>query len=488
MKNIIIAEFKHETNSFAFGLSDETAFRNKNYLTGDDILTYFKGVKSEVGAFLDFFEDKENYNLIPAMAFNAEPGGIVAKEVFENARRIILETYRNAAKVDGILFVMHGAMVTEEYQDGEGEILSTLRVEIGPDIPIMITLDLHANITKKMIENCDGMFVFDYYPHTDRYETGMRAAQCMFDTLEGKVKPVLRYKKLDMMLQYMPTAEPCMEPFMEEEKLLRKLDDVINVNICHGFFPSDIYEQGMSVVVTTNNNPELAQNIADTFGEKIWNSRKLLRRDFCTIDQAIDLAMASDEAPFVFADVADNPGAGATCDGTFMLRRLLERGVTGAAVAAIYDPEVVQIAEKAGIGETIHINLGGKIFPDIAGEPIECDAYVKSMSDGKFINKDYLKGMLTQMGKCAVLVINGNTVIVSSIRTQPWDLEAYRINGITPQDAKILMVKSAVHFRTSFEKVSNNILYVEVPALAPQSPEMMVYKHTRRPIYPLDEI
>ncbi len=488
MKHVIIAEFKHETNSFTPKITDEQAFRDRNYLFGDEIVKRFTGVKNETGGFLDFFRDKEDYHLIPSIAFNAQPGGIVAQAVFETARDSILKTVRETTQVDGVLLALHGAMVTEGCQDGEGELMEAIRKEVGPDVPIITSLDLHTNMTEKMVANCDGMFVYDNYPHTDTYEAGVRAAKCMYDTLEGNIKPVLRYRKLDIMLPYMPTAEPVMAKFVEEEKLLRQQDGIVNVNICHGFFSADIYEQGMAVVVVSDGDSGLAQQVADEFGEKIWQARKELRRNFYTIDQAIDEAAASEEGPYVFADVADNPGAGASCDGTYMLRRLLERGVKKVAVAVICDPEVVEQAEAAGVGSTIHVHLGGKMCPEISGESIECDAYVKALTDGKFYNRDYLKGVLTLLGKTAVLDINGISVIVSSIRTQPWDLEVYRSNGIVPQDAKILMVKSTIHFRASYGTIAHKILDVELPGLAPQSPEMLTYKNSRRPIYPLDEI
>lgn len=488
MKHVVIAEFKHETNSFTPKITDKQAFKDRNYLFGNEVVERFTGVKNETGGFIDFFSDKEDYRLIPSIAFNAQPGGIVAQDVFEIAKDSILKTIKEEPVIDGILLALHGAMVTECCQDGEGELMEALRKVVGPNIPIITSLDLHTNMTEKMVANCDAMFVYDNYPHTDTYEAGVRAAKCMYETLEGKIKPVLRYRKLDIMLPYMPTAEPVMAKFVEEEKLLRKQEGIVNVNICHGFFSADIYEQGMAVVVVADDDKELAQNVANEFGGKIWNARKELRRNFYTIDGAIDEALSTEEGPYVFADVADNPGAGASCDGTHMLRRLIERKVKNVAVAVICDPEVVEQAEKAGVGEIIHVNLGGKMCPEISGDPIECDAYVKAITDGKFYNRDYLKGVLTLLGKTAVLDIDGISVIVSSIRTQPWDLEVYRSNGIVPQDAKILMVKSTIHFRASYSTIAHKILDVELPGLAPQSPEMLTYKNSRRPIYPLDDM
>jgi len=488
MKKIIIAEFKHETNSFAPELTDENKFRDRDYLFGDQILKRFTGAKNELGGFIDYFAGKEEYELIPVLAFNAQPGGIVTQAVYDTAQAKLLEAVHQVQGLSGILLALHGAMVVENLQDGEGELLAALRQEAGRDVPIIASLDLHANLTQKMVENADGLFPFDYYPHTDSFEAGLRASKCMDRTLKGDLHPVLRCCKLDLLLPYMPTAEPIMKKYVQKAQALRYKGDIYNVNICHGFFSADIYEQGMAVVAVTNNDPSLAQTVADSLGKEIWEDRANFRRNFYTIDQAIDEAVNSEGKPFVFADVADNPGSGATGDSTHMLRRFLERKVENVAVAAIYDPETVAKAEQAGVGAKLKVDLGGKLCPDITGGPITCEAYVRAITDGVHYTKDFCKGTLTYLGKTAVLVINGIQVLVSSVRTQPWDLEAFRTNGITPEDAKILAVKSAVHYRESYGTIAHKMIDVELPAIAPQNPEMMQYQRTRRPIYPLDAL
>lgn len=489
MKNIIIAEFKHETNSFMPEITDEAIFQARNYLFGDEIAARFHGVKNEIAAFLDFFETEPSFKLIPVLAFNAQPGGPVAEDVFETAKKKLLEAVSREPQLDGILLALHGAMVTTQRQDGEGDLLEALRNAVGADVPIVASLDLHANMTQKMVQNATAFFVFDYYPHVDMYETGRRAAECMFHILNGRIVPVMKFCKLKLMLPYMPTELQPMAGFVKQEQDLRSQKKILNVNICHGFFAADINDQGMAVIAVTDGDDVLAQETADNLGGQIWDARKDLTRKFYTIDQAIDEVLGSDKGPFVFADVADNPGSGASCDGTIMLRRMLERNVKNAALAVMYDPETVKEAEKVGVGSVFRAKLGGKTCPEIAGEPLECDAYVKAITDGKYVNKDVMsKGVLTSLGKTAVLDINGILVLVSSVRTQPWDLEAYRSNGITPQSMKILMVKSAVHYRASFGTVAHKIMDVELPALAPQSPAMFNYKNAVRPLFPLDDI
>ncbi len=490
MKTILTAEFKHETNRYAPGITDFAEYERRNAVFGEAaVRERFAGAKNETTAFFHFFADKEDYEIIPVLAMNAAPGPVVEQSVWQTVADRLVEAIEKTPKVDGLLLSLHGAMATEDYEDGEGELLEVLRNKVGKDVPIIVSLDLHANITQKMVDNADGLFPFDYYPHTDMYETGLRAAKCMFRTLEGEVRPILRWSKLDVILPYMPTEHPAYRPFLTQTHNHRENGKMIDLGICHGFFAADIYEQGVAVLAVADGDADLAQQAANDLGKQIFAARKQLRRSFYTPEEAIRLAMESDTYPVVLAEVADNPGSGGSTDAVTLLKTLIEMGAQDVAMAVVYDPEVVAIAEKAGVGATIHVELGGKLAPQITGGPLECDAYVKVITDGNYRNRDKMsQGLLTKFGKCALLCIGTIQVIVCSTRTQPWDLEVYRHCGIQPQDIKILVVKSAAHFRASFSTVSKRILDVETPALAPQNPEMLPLARCRRPIYPLDDI
>lgn len=490
MKVIITAEFKHETNRYCPGLTTMQDYKNRRAMFfGEDIYGNMKHIRNDMTCFAQFFGDKKDYCLVPAVALDTSPGAPVEQSVWQLAKEAIVAAIRSQKKVDGVLLSLHGAMVTQKFEDGEGELLEEVRREVGKDVPIMATLDLHANITEKMIANADALFAYDYYPHTDIWETGLRAAQCMYRTLQGEIRPVLRHSKLDLILPYMPHAHPVFAPFLAQAQEMRNTGEIVDVSICHGFFPADIYEQGVAVLAVADSNAALAQNTADDLGEALFAARNQLRREFLTPEQAITVAQNSDSYPVVIADVADNPGAGASCDATALLKKMIEMDVQEAAIAVMYDPETVLLAEKAGVGSQVEISLGGKVVPEMTGGPVSCKAYVKMLSDGKYRNRDKMcQGLVMNLGKSALLQIGGISVIVCSIRQQPWDLEVYRSFGIQPQDMKILVTKSTIHYRESFSNVSSVMLDVEAPALAPQCPESMPLSHSRRPIYPLDDI
>lgn len=488
MKTIICAQFKQETNRYGKGVSGLTEYMQREYLFGEEEMrNAFQDTKNEFGGFFDVLDQERDCRLVPVCALNASPGPVTEQTIWKQVCDALVDAIHAQPQVDGILLALHGAMVTEEMEDGEGELLEVLRGCVGPDVPIVVTLDLHANMTEKMVQNATAFFSCDYYPHTDFYECGVRAARCIWDTINGKLHPVMKWKKLDLIFPYVMTQSASFIPLLRKAQSLREMGQLINASICHGFFASDIYEQGAAIITVADGNSELAQELADDLAADVWDSRNYLGRTFYTPDEAIQIALQEKNYPVVIADVADNPGSGATTDSVVLLQKLLEAGVEDAALAVIYDPETVKQAIAAGVGAQIDVSLGGKLAPEITGGPMQCTALVRKITDGITVNTGPMNnGVTMHFGDCALLQIGGVQVIVCSSHTQPYDLEVYRHCGIVPEDMKVLVVKSAVHYRASFGTIAAKILDVETPALGPMRPQMLPLAHSRRPIYPLD--
>ena len=490
MKTIICAEFKQESNRYAKGVSGLKEYRDREYFFGEEILQKtFTGTRSELGGFFDVLNKEQECKLVPVLGLNASPGPVTAQAIWQQVADTLLQAIDAEPRVDGVLLGLHGAMVTEDMEDGEGELLQLIRQKVGPDVPIVASLDLHANMTQKMIDNATALFPCDYYPHTDFYECGVRAANCIWQTLQGKISPVMKWNKLDFIFPYVPTAGENFAPLLKKAQTWREEGLLIDATICHGFFASDIYEQGAAVLTVSDGDPVLAQEKADELAADVWNARYSLDRHFYTPQEAITLALQNQQWPTVLADVADNPGSGATTDSVVLLQHLLEAGVEDVALAVLYDPEVVEQAQKAGEGALIQIDLGGKMAPEITGGPLHCTAQVEKLTDGCYRNRDQMnRGVAMCIGDSALLKIGGVQVIVCSRHTQPYDLEVYRHCGIQPEKMKLLIVKSAAHFRASYGTVAKVIYDVETPALGPMRPQMLPLSHSRRPIYPLDEM
>ena len=488
MYNIIIAGFAHETNTFSTKKADREAFQRRNFVF-DDLINKYRGVKMEVGGFIDVLETYDDVNIVPAFAANAMPSGVVTQDVHQELCDKIVEVIKAQDRVDGILLSLHGAMVAEHIDDGEGYFIEAARNAAGKDVPIFVTLDLHCNMTERMMANADVFISNDYYPHSDMYERGCEAAEVMMRTLHGEIKPCMRWTRRPLMLPSLPTSLPVVKKFVDMMHEYEKDERVVSVSINHGFFGADIYDCGMSVVAVTNDDPEFADTIVNSIADGMWEDRAILRRKHYSPEEAIFEANKETKGPVIFADVNDNPGSGSTCDGTNLLRAMINADVQNAAVAHIFDPESVQDCMKAGVGNIVHLRLGGKQRPDILGEPIECDAYVKLLSDGKYINDGPMSGgMLIDLMGSAVVQIGGIEVIVSSNVTQAYDVRVLRAHGIEPEKKKIIALKSKIHFRAAFEPLAARVIDVECPGLMKQDPVKMGHKNVRRPIYPLDNI
>lgn len=490
MKIILTAAFRHETNRHAPGITDFSDFEKRYCVHGEEAVRQrFAGAREELNGVLDYFDVLSDYCVKPVLALNATPGPVVSQQVFDDTCQRLVAAIKEQPQIDGILLCLHGAMVTQSSEDGEGELLEILRSQVGKDVPIMATLDLHANITSKMVSNADGLFAYYTNPHVDAYDAAMRACKCMHDTLEGKIRPVLEYSPRDFLLPVVTTADPAMYPFVQKAQALSNTPEMIDVSICHGFYKADITDMGISVLSVSDGNRKLAKAIADDLSAEVFAQRKKFRKEIPSAEEAVKIAVNSDVFPVVLADVADNPGSGATADSTGLLKALLEADAQDVAFAIICDPQVAAAAKEAGINSTIAVELGGKVAPEITGGPVKCQAKVLAITDGQFRNRDVMAhGMLMNFGTSALLQIKGVKVIVCSFRMQPWDLEIYRHIGIAPENMKILAVKSAAHFRASFGKVAKKIIEVDAPGLAAPKPEKAGLQHVRRPIYPLDDI
>lgn len=488
MYHVMIVQFKHETNTFKPEPTGIEDYRKRNLVFGSDIMTWFAGVREEMGGFLDGLQGSD-VDIIAPVAANAIPGGRVETAVFDFVWQKIRAAVEKNPVIDGVLFCMHGAMVTEEFEDGEGEMLERLRCLIGMEAPVFVTLDLHANVTQKMLQNATALFPCDYYPHVDFYEKGYKAAKIMLDTLKGKVFPVMNSRQLPMINGTIPTCTGLMSHIVEKFQSYRDNPKVLDTSIAHGFHCADIYEAGTTVIVVTDREEEYGRKIVDEIAGCMWNNRERLQKRLFTIDEALEIANRTEDHFYVFADGGDNPGGGAPADGTILLKELLDRDVQDAALAVICDPEAVKEAEAAGPGEELDLMLGAKKCPEFMGKPVSCHAYVRSISDGVFTYKCAMgKGGKDRLGKTAVLRIKGVEVIVCSNRVQPRDMEIFRACGIDPYDKKILCVKSSVHYRASFQEEAVECLDLDIPGLSPQKVIPENYINVKRPVYPIDDI
>lgn len=487
MYKILVGAVLHESNTFWPYPTDLTSFKNRNFYIGEEVTRRFDNTKTSLGGFYEVLHE-EDVEIIPSIAALAEPSGTVTADAIAKIKQVILDTCREAGKLDGILLYLHGAMVTEEDEDGDGNLLEAIRGVVGYDIPVMTTLDLHVNLTKKMVRNATAFIPYRNYPHSDMYERGLDAAHLMMSTLKGEVIPLMRWKPVPVLPVLTETAKDSFKPIAEKLDSVRKKKGVITANFLHGFYLSDTSETHSAALVITDNNEELAIETVNEIAKTAWDNREaLVTIEISSPEEAIAEA-AETEGTVVIADICDNPGAGYPGDNTYLLRAMIEADVKNAAFAMICDPETVKACFEVGPGATIEVALGGKHSAEGLGEPIICKAYVKALSDGKYLNRGPMHGGLgVDLQKSALIVVGGISIVVASVCTQCYDVEIFQSHGLMLKDFHILVVKSSIHYRAAFKPHCVKMISVKTKGGMPLDPIGLDYKRLSHPIYPIDE-
>ena len=488
---IAIIEFKHETHTFCSYRTTIDDFKSRYLLYGDEILEVLGNTKTEMAGFIDACKEG-GVNILPIIAANATPGGIVGQEAFNKIADYILNTLQNNMGLfDAVLFSMHGAMVTENDLDGDGKLLESVREVVGWNVPIFATLDLHANLSRRMLDSADALFPYETYPHTDQYAKANEAGKRMLELLRGELSPVMKSRRIPIMISVLETAKEPLKSIQDNISALKDENkNLIVASLLHGFSWADTPDTGCSLVVVTNGDEALAERTLDYMENQILRRKEEFEmKDRYPIGEAIQMMENAKEGPVVFADLSDNPGGGAPADSTHILKALIDHHIKNVAFAIIVDPESVDKAVKSGVGKVVEVDLGGKSeAPYINGDPVHVKATVKTIADGVYTNKGIMaKGVVNHLGRSVVLDANGIEIIVAEKRLQPWDLEVYRRMGIEPTEKKLLVVKSAMHFRASFGTIAKSIINIDCPGLLSSNFKNFNYKHIKRPIFPLDK-
>jgi len=485
MARIAHAGFLHETNTFApIRATWEDFVRAESFpgLTeGPEILDRFPSINIGTGGFIRAAQ-AAGHELLPIAWCAAVPSAHVAEDAFETYADLLLAGLQREAPFDAIYLDLHGAMVTEHLEDGEGGLLRQVRTLVGQDLPIVVSLDLHSNTTVDMLNYSDALVAYRTYPHLDMADTGARTARFLDRILQSERRPEKALRALPFL---MPLTGQCtmVEPMAGVYRYLEELeqrDGVWGLSFTPGFPPADIHDCG-PVVLAYADDQETADKAADDLYVYILEREAQFKVPLLAPDEAVAKAMASNaHRPYVLADVQDNCGAGATSDTTGLLRALVEQGADGALVGLIVDPAAAAAAHAAGEGNDVEIGIGGKLF-EAGGPPLQGRFKVEKLTDGRFTcTGAFYKGATPNLGPTALLSIGGVSVVVSTGRIQAADKEIFRHVGREPADQKILGLKSTVHFRGDFTDVAEEILCVDAPGAANDRPETFDYKNLRR--------
>jgi microcystin degradation protein MlrC len=484
---IAIGGVVHETNTFSTVKTDKDLFELFEWHSGESILDYHRGVRTYLGGMIDRAEAL-GIEVLPTFSAYATPSGTITRETYEAMKIELMGGLQAAGEVDAICLSLHGAGVAEGITDMEGDLLRFVRAEVGYEIPIIVTLDLHSNLSETMVAEASILLGVHLYPHTDCYERGMEAVELAQQMLQNGFQPTMHLTKMPLMMSTLTTNLSPVKDINEICWQWEKQPGVIDCAFFHAFSYTDIPEVGVGILAVTNNDKELAKRVAEDVAGKLWDRRAELIPQSISPDDGIRMALATEGIPIVINETSDNPGVGAPGDGTHLLRAMLKANLQSACFGFIFDPEVAQIAHNAGAGSSITVKLGGKV-DKLHGEPIELTAYVKCLTDGRFKTTSPMgKGKAVNLGRSARLTVGGLDILVCSVSTQVFDEQIFLLHGIDVNTRKIVALKSSQHFRAAFEPISKKIITVDSPGLSTLQFNSFDYKHLIRPIYPLDEV
>lgn len=478
---VFSASLATETNTFAPMPTGLASFRDRGYFPAGkhpDQMTFFSGP-----LWAARLRGKERgWTLLEGMVAGAQPSGTTTRQAYESLREELLADLRAALPVDMVLLGLHGAMVADGYDDCEGDLLRRVREIVGPEVVVGAELDPHSHLTPAMTAHADLLIAFKEYPHTDVLERALELVDLCAARAEGRIRPVAAVVDCEMIVTMHTSREPA-RGFVDRIQALEGRDGVLSISIAHGFAWGDVPEMGTKVLVYTDGDPAAAQALARRLADELIGLREALDVPYPDIDAALDQALACDGGPVVLADGADNPGGGAAGDSTFILRRLLERGIGNAAIGPLWDPVAVRIAFEAGVGARLPLRIGGKIGP-LSGQPLDLDCTVKALDPDMVMTG--LANAPMPLGDCALVEAGGIDIVLITLRNQAMGTDLFTQLGCDLSARKLIVVKSSQHFYAAFSKVARHVIYVGAPGAVTLDLRTLPYRHIRRPKWPLD--
>ncbi len=491
---LLIAMMKHETNTFSPVPTPLARFgHGPGPLYGEAAIAAYRGTGSGLGAYLDLAA-REGAEIVLPIAAAAPPSRPVEDAAYQHITSTICEAVAKGG-FDGIMLDLHGAMVTESLEDGEGELLRRIRA-IDPKTPIAVAYDMHANLYDAMIANATVVAGYRTYPHTDTYETAKRAGDILLRAMRGEVRPVIAWGNVPMLPHVMRQGSddhPNKE--LQARCAAMSVEGALCASLFTGFPHADISNAGLSAVVVTDGDHGLADRLRDELLDKAWRDREDFVYKLEPLDQSLARAAAlpppkPGDGPIVLLDHYDNCASGGTMDTTAVLAAIIRAGLDNVAAFAIYDPEAVQQAIAAGVGAEATLAIGGKMaMPQIPGDspPLTVIGRVNTISDGRFRNKGPMqRGVLTDMGPSVVIDTGKVEIALISRHVEPSDLNCFLTLGIDPLQKRYVMLKSRIHWRAGLGKMARAVIECAGHGVCTSDYSQLSFKNVRRPIYPLD--
>jgi microcystin degradation protein MlrC len=485
-KKIALMGIYHESNTFVEVPTTLKDFRNGHYMKGTAIRKEYHAAHHEIGGMIEVIDQYE-MELVPILYAEATPGGIISSETYNTLVEDMFSELQTVLPVDGCLVVPHGAGVSEEFPDMDGHWLSLLRQIVGDNVPIIGTLDLHANVSPLMTSSTDALVSYKQNPHTDQRERGKEAANLLIKTLLGKIKPKQALVQSDLAIsieQHFTKEEPCksLYAFVQE---LEKQENIVSISILLGFPYADVREMGSSFIVVSNDDPVMAERVGSQLESYLTdNKEKFVGKKN---DIATSLALAKDlEKPVLMLDMGDNIGGGSPGNNIILLEALENHGEF-TYFFCVYDPDAVIKASKYKNGDAFDLTIQGTIEEGQKDYPLAVKLI--QLKDGRFNEEQARHGgqVNYDMGKTAlVMTEKGNTIMLTSLRVPPFSLQQLTSFEINPKNFDIIVAKGVIAPIAAYAPVCPSTIQVNTPGVTQADMTFFKYKNRRKPLFPFE--
>lgn len=487
---IAIGGCVQEANSFSPVPGSRMHYTGEQILRGAELLERRRGTRTEFGGILDVAAERD-LTLVPLVHSMARAAcGPIERGLFDELLGELLDRLRAAGPLDGVLLVLHGAMSAEHHDDATGEVLRAVRAVVGDSVPVIATLDLHANVTEQMVAQATALVGYHTAPHIDLYETGQRAMRLMDKVLRSGAQPVSALRRLPMIVpaENGRTTDGPYAVVMDRAIERAKLPGVLDISVCSVQPWLDVYDAACTTLVVTDGDQALADRLADELAGMFWERRQEFAVQLEPAGELIARALASDKQPWVLADSADAPSSGAPGDSTAVLKLLMEAKPERPCLLNLVDPQAVSAMAAAGPGAELTLTFGA-YYGSTLYQPVEVSGRVRLVSNGMFVNKGLgFQGVAFDRGQTVVFDIGQIALVVMERPVIQWDPELYRSLGLEPAEAQIVVVKSPAAFRAAYGPFAAAIEILNVPGVCSPNLPALPFTKVRRPIYPLDQL
>lgn len=478
----------HESNTFVSGTTTRAHFLESSLDEGGAIIEKWAPRHHEIGGFLEGAE-RFGFEPIPLMVAEAMPSGPIAAETYDDLIAEMLKAVKQAGRLDGILLGLHGAAVAINHPDADGNTVTQIRNLVGPQLPIIMTLDIHTNLSPAMIRGTTAVLCYRTVPHVDQRACGLKAAELIAKTVRGEIRPVQALAKpplLISVIKHDTSEEPAISLIGNLEEVCTR-PKILSASACFGYPWADVEEMGSSFLVVADGDPEAARQAVLWLAQRAWERRSQYIGTLPSVKQAVGEAARFDGQPVVLSDIGDNIGAGAPGDSTFLLQEILSQRVNHALVI-LWDPESVRQCVDAGVGTDVSLKVGGKT-DKLHGKPVQIRGRVRTISDGHFIDPNPRHSGRTAYDQGITVVVETaqkQTVVLTSIRMAPFSINQIVSLGIDPKKKKIITAKAVIAPRAAYEEVAARFILVDTPGASSVNMERFTFKNRQRPMFPFE--